>query len=128
MLRGSSDPDANPHPDPGPVADAWEGVLRRHWRAKNVLARADGLVARLRSELGGVRRGILALRGWLSPLSSSSPSSSSKLSNGGSATTTVAIAVAVAGDVAVKQDIGKPRHIGDCRKARDETSQTITFN
>jgi hypothetical protein len=24
--------------------------------------------------------------------------------------------------------IGKPRHIGDCRKALDETSQTILFD
>jgi hypothetical protein len=28
----------------------------------------------------------------------------------------------------VHQKFGKPRHIGDRRKARDETSQTITFN
>jgi hypothetical protein len=28
----------------------------------------------------------------------------------------------------VQQDIGKPRHIGDCRKALDTTSQIITFN
>ncbi len=28
----------------------------------------------------------------------------------------------------VKQDISKPRHIGDCRKALDETSKTITYN
>jgi hypothetical protein len=28
----------------------------------------------------------------------------------------------------VHQKLGKPRHIGDRRKARDETSQTITFN
>jgi hypothetical protein len=28
----------------------------------------------------------------------------------------------------VQQDIGKPRHIGDRRKALDKTSQTITFN
>jgi hypothetical protein len=27
-----------------------------------------------------------------------------------------------------QQDIGKPRHIGDCWKALDKTSQTITFN
>ncbi len=27
----------------------------------------------------------------------------------------------------VHQDIGKLRHIGDCRKALDKTSQTITF-
>ncbi len=26
------------------------------------------------------------------------------------------------------EKFGKPRHIGDRRKARDETSQTITFN
>jgi hypothetical protein len=26
------------------------------------------------------------------------------------------------------QKFGKPRHIGDRRKARDETSQTITFD
>ncbi len=28
----------------------------------------------------------------------------------------------------VQQDIGKPRHIGDRRKALDKTSQTITSN
>ena len=28
----------------------------------------------------------------------------------------------------VHQKFGKPRHIGDRQKARDETSQTITFN
>ncbi len=28
----------------------------------------------------------------------------------------------------VHQKFGKPRHFGDRRKARDETSQTITFN
>jgi hypothetical protein len=28
----------------------------------------------------------------------------------------------------VQQDIGKPQHIGDRRKALDKTSQTITFN
>ncbi len=28
----------------------------------------------------------------------------------------------------VQHDIGKLRHIGDHRKALDETSQTITFN
>ncbi len=28
----------------------------------------------------------------------------------------------------VHQKFGKPGHIGDCQKARDETSQTIIFN
>ncbi len=35
---------------------------------------------------------------------------------------------AVRSHAQVHQDIGKQRHIGDRRKALDETSQTITFN
>jgi hypothetical protein len=35
---------------------------------------------------------------------------------------------AVPSHAQVRQDIGKQRHIGDCQKALDEMSQTITFN